>query len=165
MRPVQSSLTSSQFQPFFSKHRLSHRRQFSAAVELAVCDLFRFLCVGDFCCDLDAAMTAISVGLSFAPELKLVPTGRRSLGSRPSETREAKRVSSGFNPLGVTSVGKRALRRASSKTPSRLAAESTAVETLPTAGPESHAVQWDTAEERVPQELDGDPSVGDQQRF
>jgi len=96
-------------------------------------------------------MSTISVGLTLAPEWTPL-SSRRSFGSRPSEPRR-KRQPLGLQPLGVTPVGKRLLRGAQRNTP-RLAAESTAVETLPTSGPESHSIQWDTPEELVAEELD-----------
>ena len=101
-------------------------------------------------------MNALAVGHSFVAEFKYLPTPRIRHGTQ-GRTNEAHVVQSPltFNPLGQEPRTKVALRGSLHKKSTRVAAETTAVETLTNTGPKSHQIEWDAAEERTVEDDDG----------
>ena len=101
-------------------------------------------------------MNALAVGQSFVADFKYLPTPRIRHGTQ-GRTNEAHVVPSPltFNPLGQEPRAKVALRGSLHKKSTRVAAETTAVETLTNTGPKSHQIEWDAAEERTAEDEDG----------
>lgn len=84
--------------------------------------------------------------------LKATPRLLDTLYKKENRAVNEKRI--GFRPKLFSPLGNQHVVKLRNQTPTRLAAETTAVETLSKTGPKSHAVEWETAED-LPEDLDG----------